>query len=75
MQPQQSQKYAHLRLAAEDGDRLAVDRVPATDIAETVLHVSFEGITEEEQRAALAAFPGGKRFVLVPPPAAVRRAG
>lgn len=26
--------------------------------------ISFEGLTEAEQRAALAAFPGGKRFVL-----------
>jgi hypothetical protein len=26
--------------------------------------VSFEGLSEREQEAALAAFPGGKRFVL-----------
>lgn len=26
--------------------------------------VSFEGLTVAEQQAALAAFPGGKRFVL-----------
>jgi hypothetical protein len=26
--------------------------------------ISFEGLTEAEQQAALAAFPGGRRFVL-----------
>ena len=31
---------------------------------ETIMAISFEGLTEREQEAALAAFPGGKRFVL-----------
>jgi hypothetical protein len=31
---------------------------------EAVLEVEFEGLTEAEQRAALAAFPGGRRFRL-----------
>jgi hypothetical protein len=53
-----------LRLVARDG-KPVVDRVPAIDAPETKLFVSFRGITEEEQRAALEAFPGGKRFVLV----------
>jgi hypothetical protein len=78
--PQLPAPGAHLRLVVEDGkpvavDPVAVDHVPMTDIPEETLYVSFEGITEEEQHAALAGFPGGKRFVLVPPPAAARRAG
>jgi hypothetical protein len=32
---------------------------------EVPLAVEFVGISEEEQRAALAAFPGGRRFQLV----------
>jgi hypothetical protein len=63
-----------LRLVANRGERV-VDRVPASDVPETTLLVSFSGITEDEQRAALEAFPGGKRFILVPPPERVRRAG
>lgn len=34
------------------------------DQPETIMVVSFEGLTEREQEAALASFPGGKRFVL-----------
>jgi len=34
------------------------------DAPELPMMVSFEGLTKAEQRAALAAFPGGKRFVL-----------
>ena len=34
------------------------------DAPEPPLVVEFVGITEEEQRAAISAFPGGKRFVL-----------
>jgi hypothetical protein len=26
--------------------------------------VRFEGLTDDEQQSALAAFPGGRRFVL-----------
>lgn len=33
--------------------------------AEVPLVVQFTGLTDSEQRAALNAFPGGKRFVLV----------
>lgn len=39
--------------------------LPHRDEPEAILAISFEGITEREQEAALAAFPGGKRFVLV----------
>ncbi|WP_374624523.1 hypothetical protein [Devosia sp.] len=31
---------------------------------ETPMTVSFEGLTPAQQAAALAAFPGGRRFVL-----------
>jgi hypothetical protein len=46
-----------------DGRR--VDRVPASAAPEATLYVSFSGLTEAEQRSALAAFPGGRRFRLV----------
>jgi hypothetical protein len=38
--------------------------LPPRDEAEAIMTVSFEGLSEREQEAALAAFPGGKRFVL-----------
>jgi len=40
------------------------DRVPAHDAPEAPLVVSFVGLSRSEQRAALAGFPGGRRFVL-----------
>jgi hypothetical protein len=46
--------------------RVAGDRVPAIDAPESELDVTFVGLTDEEQRAALAAFPGGRRFRLRP---------
>lgn len=54
-----------LRLVARDGQPVRVTRVPADDTPETLLYVSFKGLTEAEQRAALAGFPGGRRFILV----------
>lgn len=56
---------ARLTLAA----RLHRPSRPAMHISplsepETIMAISFEGLTEREQEAALAAFPGGKRFVL-----------
>ncbi len=39
--------------------------VPAVETPEEPLYVSFTGLTEAQQRAALAGFPGGRRFVLV----------
>jgi hypothetical protein len=53
-----------LRIVARDGQRV-VDHVPVSNVPETRLLVSFSGITVEEQRAALEAFPGGRRFILV----------
>ena len=57
---------ARLWLAAHAGRRLPG---PLHDVApmgrpEHPLEVEFVGLTETEQRAALAAFPGGRRFVL-----------
>ncbi len=34
------------------------------DEPELPMTISFEGLSPEEQQVALAAFPGGKRFVL-----------
>lgn len=54
-------------LAARDGERLPPprERVNAIIDAEVPLEVQFEGLSLEEQRAALTAFPGGRRFVLL----------
>jgi hypothetical protein len=60
--------HAPLWLAASEGRRLQrplSEPVGPIDSPETPMEVEFFGITEAEQRAALAAFPGGKRFVLV----------
>ena len=57
--------HPQLKLVARDGRRVDVDNVPASGAPEPPLYVSFRGISEEEQRAALAAFPGGRRFILV----------
>lgn len=55
-----------LWLAAAHGVRLAHsdEVIAAADEPETVLEVEFEGLTDEEQRRALAGFPGGRRFRL-----------
>ncbi|WP_417309708.1 hypothetical protein [Devosia sp.] len=55
-----------LWLAASDGRRLRQPSRPIShlDAPERVMKVRFEGIDESQQRAALAAFPGGGRFVL-----------
>lgn len=54
-----------LWLAAVNG-RLTGHQAPVAPInePEAPLTVEFEGLTPEEQRAALAAFPGGRRFQL-----------
>ena len=53
-------------LAASHGRRLVHgdEMITPADEPEAVLEVEFEGLTESEQRAALAAFPGGRRFRL-----------
>lgn len=53
-----------LRLVAAEGGPV-VYNVPVSGVPEEPLQVSFTGINSDEQRAALAAFPGGKRFILV----------
>jgi hypothetical protein len=56
-----------LWLATDDGVRLSPPRecIAPVDMPEVPLEIEFEGLTLEEQRAALAGFPGGRRFVLV----------
>lgn len=54
----------NLRLATRNGRRLPVANVPASGVAEPVMVIRFEGMTEAEQRRLLAGFPGGKRFRL-----------
>ena len=55
-----------LWLAAHAGRRLPgpLDDVAPIGRPERPIEVEFVGLTEAEQRAALAAFPGGRRFVL-----------
>jgi hypothetical protein len=53
-----------LRLATNDGKRVESAALPPIDAPEELLVVSFVGLTEAEQRRALAAYPGGRRFRL-----------
>lgn len=63
--PTTQQHRPHLWLAAADGVRLDFqEEIAPIDAPEAVLEVEFVGLTEEEQRAALAGFPGGRRFRL-----------
>ncbi len=50
--------------ASRDSRRQPTSPVAPINAPELPMIVSFEGLTEAEQRAALSAFPGGKRFVL-----------
>jgi hypothetical protein len=56
-------RRAKLWLAAANGRALKRPVAPI-DGPELAMTVRFEGLTEAEQQAALAAFPGGRRFVL-----------
>ncbi len=61
----QTERFPHLWLATDNGRTLAqMDHIAPLDAPEALMVVEFEGLTEAEQRAALAAFPGGKRFAL-----------
>ena len=64
----------NLRLIARDGERVEI--APAGE-PEAIMYVSFQGLTESEQEAALKGFPGGRRFRLVkqPAPATLKFAG
>ena len=55
-----------LWLATEDGETLPPPRESVNAIieAEVPLEIQFEGLSLEQQRAALTGFPGGRRFVL-----------
>jgi hypothetical protein len=55
-----------LWLATREGRRLPrpADMVAPITAPERQIEIEFEGLTLAEQRAALAAFPGGRRFVL-----------
>lgn len=53
----------NLRLVVDNGSRAT--QVATRPAPEAVMDVSFQGLTEAEQRAALQGFPGGKRFRLV----------
>lgn len=57
---------ASLWLAASHGHTLprTHEALAAIDEPETELRVEFVGLTESQQRAALQAFPGGRRFTL-----------
>ena len=58
-------RRAKFWLAASHDERLRpTNPIAPIDAPELPMTVSFEGLTEAEQRAALSAFPGGKRFVL-----------
>ena len=53
-------------LATVHGRRLAHgdEAIAPADAPEAVLEIEFEGLTEDEQRAVLDSFPGGRRFRL-----------
>jgi hypothetical protein len=44
-----------------------ITSIGRADAPEPPLVVEFVGITEDQQRAAVSGFPGGKRFVLAAP--------
>lgn len=58
-------KRPALRLATERGRRLHQLEIAPIDSPELPMTIRFEGITPAQQRAALAAFPGGRRFILL----------
>ena len=57
-------RRAKLWLAAANGRTLKRPQIAPVDAPELVMSVRFEGLSYAEQQAALAAFPGGRRFVL-----------
>ena len=52
-----------LRVIAARGEGVSRPSEPF-DAPEQTMAVTFEGLSETQQRAALAAFPGGRRFQL-----------
>lgn len=57
-------RRAKLWLAAANGRKLKRPEIGPADAPELLMSVRFEGLSHAQQQAALAAFPGGKRFVL-----------
>ena len=58
-------RRAKLWLAAANDRRLRPTMpIAPIDADEVPMAISFEGLTPAEQHRVLAAFPGGKRFVL-----------
>jgi hypothetical protein len=55
--------YPHAARATEGPSRY-LSSISRADGPETPLVVEFTGISEAQQRAAIRAFPGGRRFVL-----------
>lgn len=51
-----------LRLVVVDGRR--IDQPLPSHAPESLMVVTFQGLTEAEQRRALNGFPGGRRFRL-----------
>lgn len=62
--PLASRRARDLLAAANDMTPRSSLRLARADQPEVPMSIRFEGISLAEQRAALAAFPGGKRFVL-----------
>jgi len=62
--PAASRRAKSWLAAAHDVRLRPTNPVAPIDAPELPMVIRFEGLTEAEQRAALAAFPGGRRFVL-----------
>jgi hypothetical protein len=62
--PAASRRAKSWLAAAHDARLRPTNAIAPIDAPELPMTISFEGLTEPEQRAALAAFPGGRRFVL-----------
>jgi hypothetical protein len=58
--------HPRLWLAAVEGARRPHphEAIHPVDQPEAMLEIEFIGLTDEEQRHALTAFPGGRRFIL-----------
>jgi hypothetical protein len=62
--PLASRRAREFLAAANDMTPRSLLKLAPVDQPEVPMAISFEGLSPDEQRAALAAFPGGKRFVL-----------
>lgn len=62
--PAASRRAKSWLAAAHDARLRPTNPIAPIDAPELPMTISFEGLSDAEQRAALAAFPGGKRFVL-----------